>query len=218
LIPDVRAAAVVAAVAGGAPVYVTAVVGHYDGDCPRPHTHDCSENALQVWSATTGELLRTVTDVGGEHLSPAVVDGRPVVAAGPWSDTPLLVDLDTGAVRDLAVRPDIVQGVVTVTLADGPSLVCVGWDGDIQVEHLVTGSVRRFATGQRLNATGRIGREAGHHLAGRRPRRRPDLRRSDGDLGQRERRAGFLRARGPAAVTPHPGRDHPGRSASAAAQ
>ncbi|TDC74031.1 WD40 repeat domain-containing protein [Actinomadura sp. 7K507] len=153
VLPGIRADAVVGAVVGGVPVYVTATEPHYDGDCARPGTHDCAATAVQVWDAATGEPVRTVDDAGGRHLVVTVVDGRTVAVTCDWSDTPKLIDLESGVVLGgLAGHEDLVQGLATVELQYGPAVVSVAWDQTIRVVHLTTGEARVFDAGERLDS------------------------------------------------------------------
>ncbi|MFD0203419.1 MULTISPECIES: WD40 repeat domain-containing protein [Saccharothrix] len=153
VLPAVRGDAVARAVVDGVPVHVTATEPHYDGDCARPHTHDCAAATLRVWDAATGELLRTVHDTGGQHLATAVVGGRPVAVTCGWGDAPRTVDLASGVVLgELTRHRDVVRGLATVTLPDGPAAVSAGWDGTIRVVDLATGRARVLDTGERLDA------------------------------------------------------------------
>ncbi|WP_433187562.1 WD40 repeat domain-containing protein [Actinoallomurus sp. CA-150999] len=151
--PQARADAVVSAVVDGVPVYVTATDVHYDGDCARPDTHDCAATAVQVWDAATGELVRTIHDAGGTHLVATAVHGRPVAVTCDWSATPKLIDLESGVVLgEITGHRDVVQGLATVALDDGPAVVSAGWDQSIRITHLTTDEVRVIDTGERLNA------------------------------------------------------------------
>lgn len=153
VLPAIRGNAVAGAVVGGVPVYVTSTEPHYDGDCARPHTHDCGATVVQLWDAATGALVRTVHDAGGQHLVTAVVHGRPVAVVCAWGDAPKWIDLDSGAVRsDVPGHRDVVQGLAAVTLADGPAVVSAGWDRTIRVVDAATGLARVFDTGERLGA------------------------------------------------------------------
>ncbi|TDB86348.1 WD40 repeat domain-containing protein [Actinomadura sp. 7K534] len=132
---------------------MTASEPHYDGDCARPHTHDCAATAVRIWDAATGELVRTVEEVGGRHLVVTVVDGRTAAVTCGWSDTPQLIDLESGVVLDgLAGHRDVVQGLATAALRDGPAVVSVGWDQTIRVTDLTTGEARVVDTGERLHS------------------------------------------------------------------
>ncbi len=138
---------------GGVPVYVTATEPHYDGDCARPHTHDCAEATVRVWDAATGGFLRTVPDAGGQHLATPVVHGRSVAVVCGWGDTPKTVDLDAGAVLgEVTGHRDVVRGLATAALADGPAAVSAGWDETVRVADLATGRARVVDTGERLDA------------------------------------------------------------------
>jgi WD40 repeat protein len=151
--PAVRPDKVATATIDGAPVYVTATNAHYDGDCPRPDTHDCDATAVHVWDAATGALVRTIDGAGGDHLVTTVVDGRPFAVTCAWSDTPKLIDLDPGSVpRPLSGHSDVVQGLATATLDGGPAVVSVGWDQTIRIFDLTTGTSRAWDTGARLRS------------------------------------------------------------------
>ncbi|WP_344948688.1 WD40 repeat domain-containing protein [Actinomadura miaoliensis] len=152
VVQGVRGDAVVSAVVGGKPVYVTATDAHYDGDCARPHLHDCAAKMVQVWDAATGEPVRTAHDVGGTHLVTTSVEGRPVAVVCDWSDTPKPIDLESGAVLDgIAGHRGVVVGLATTVLDDGPAVVSVAWDETLRVTHLADGEVRVLASGERFN-------------------------------------------------------------------
>ncbi|MFD0856492.1 WD40 repeat domain-containing protein, partial [Actinomadura adrarensis] len=152
VLPGPRADAVAQALVGGVPVFVTATDPHYDGDCARPNTHDCGAQMVQVWDAATGELLRTVPDVGGEHLVAATVDGRTLAVVCDWSATPKLVDLESGVVlRTVGVHQDIVQGLAIAELPDGPVVVSVGFDQNICISSLSAAETLVVPAGERLD-------------------------------------------------------------------
>ncbi|WUI01331.1 WD40 repeat domain-containing protein [Spirillospora sp. NBC_00431] len=153
VLPGIRADAVAAAVVGGVPVYVSATEPHFDGDCDRARHHDCGEAAVRVWDAATGALVRTVPDAGGTHLAVAAAGGRTVAVTCDWSDTPKIIDLDSGVVLDeLTGHRDIVQGLATAALDGGPAVVSAGWDGTVRVWYLTTGEEWVFDAGERLDA------------------------------------------------------------------
>src|SRR5262245_66388260 len=85
--------AVAAATVDGDPVFVTTSDDMVE--------EDDAETALQIWHATTGELLRVVPEIGGDSLVVTSLDERPVAVTCGWSDTPWLVDLMTGFAQPL---------------------------------------------------------------------------------------------------------------------
>jgi hypothetical protein len=118
-----------------------------------------------VWDAATGALLRTIEGAGGELLATTVAEGGALAVTCHGSDTPRLIDLEAGTVmRELTGHTDIVQGLATTTLGDGPAAVPAGWDQTIRVFDLHSGATRAWDTGSRLNALG-IADVAGRSVA-----------------------------------------------------
>lgn len=148
----IRGEAVVPAVVNGRSVYVTAVEEHYD--CEFRELHTCVQSAVQVWDATTGELVRSVPLESAGRLAVIPVGGRTLAVSRPLYmqfDPPLVVDLDAGCVTGpLPGHVDTpVHGLTIATTPDGPAVVSVTADGIVRVVSPDSGAVRRFDSGAR---------------------------------------------------------------------